>query len=163
MDYTSDQITNKKYFPGAAPHSARENYVVRGTVALDTDLEDNDIAGLVELPANCIPVDCALISTDLDTGTPAIVFDVGILNAAGDDLVPSSNLITDSDVGQAGGVERMNDRECAFAPATWLAEATCPAISAAKTVALKVTTVAATPAAGTVDFLLFYRAAEGGL
>lgn len=161
--FNSDQITNSKYYPGAAPHSAREVHQVDGIVSLPDTLAANDLAKLVELPAHCIPVDCVLISDDLDTNaTPTIVFDVGILNAAGTDLVPSSDLISASIIGQTGGTERMNSKECSFAPATWLAEATSPKIYAKKTVALKVTTVAATKAAGYVYFRLYYRAAELG-
>jgi hypothetical protein len=161
LDYSSDKVTNEKYLPSAAPHSAREIYTVTSKVTLDDQVDTNDMIGLAILPANCIPVDCALYSTDL--GTDEILVDVGILNTAEDDLVPSSLLVDGSEICRAGGLARMDDYECVFAPATWLAEATCPDLSAEKTVALKVMTKATTPASGTLYFKLDYRAAENGV
>jgi len=163
--FTSYQVTNKKYFPAAAPHSAREVHcVVSGLLTMPVTAAADDVGLLVALPANCIPVDCVLISTDLDTdGAPAMVIDVGILDTTGLDLVATSELIDASDVCQAGGTARMDSINCALLPATWLAETLAPDIQAEKIVALKVVTVAATKAAGTVYFELFYRAAESGI
>lgn len=162
LDYSSDNITNEKYTPASAPHSAREVYRAIGTVVLDDAVEAADLFGLVVLPANCIPTDIKIISTVLDS-VADMVIDVGILNADKDDLVPSSLLIDGSEVCQAGGVADMDDHEGAFVPATWIAEATCPDINVEKIVAVKVMTVAATPAAGTIYAMVDYRSAENGV
>lgn len=164
LDYESDNISNDKYSPASAPHSAREVYRAIGVVSLDDAVEADNMVGLVILPANCIPTDITIISTDIDVNaTPTIVVDVGILNSDKDDMVSSSLLIDGSTVCQAGGVARMDNHECAFVPATWLAEATCPDKNTEKIVALKVITVAATPAAGTIYAIVDYRAAENGV
>lgn len=162
LAFTSSEITNKQYVPSAAPHSARECYQTRGSVAVADTLGGDDLVGLVMLPANCIPTDCTLISTDLDVGT-AIIVSVGILDTATTDLVSSSLLISESTVCQAGGAAGMNINECAFNSATWLAEADCPDLQVEKTVALKVTNAASPPAGGTIDFVLCYRSAENGV
>ncbi len=164
LDYSSDKITNEKYIPVKSPHSAGETMCTTFKVALDTDLAANDLIGFDLLPPDCIPVDIVFHSTDLDSGgTPAIVLDVGILNADKDDLVPSSLLIDGSTVGQGGGMARMDHYEAAYEPATWLAEATSPGISEKKTIAAKVMTAAATPQAGTIRGTIFYRSAENGV
>jgi hypothetical protein len=163
LAYSSDQVTNRFQAPPASPHSAGEVYVANFEVALDADLAANDLVGLAAIPPDCIPVDICMIVPDLDTGTVALLFDVGILNAAKTDLVPSSLLIDGSTAGQAGGVARMDDYECAYEPATWLAEATSPEKHEEKIVALKVMTAAATAAAGTIRGHVLYRAAFNGV
>lgn len=163
LDYNSDKVTNEKYFPSAAPASARETYVVTTETTLDDQVAINDLIGLAILPANCIPVDITVYITDIESGGPTGSFDVGILNSAGDGLVPSSLLIDGSEAMQAGGMARMDDFECAFEPATWLAEATCPDLAVEKTILMKIIAAATTPAAGTVYCKLEYRAAENGI
>lgn len=164
LAYSSDQVINRFQAPPASPHSAGEVYVADFEVELDDQVAQNDLAGLVALPPDCIPVDICMVVPDLDSGgTPAIVFDVGILNAAKTDLVPSSLLIDGSTAGQAGGVARMDDYECAYEPATWLAESTSPEKHEEKIVAMKVMTAAATAAAGTIRGHVLYRAAFNGV
>jgi hypothetical protein len=65
----------------------------------------NGLVGLMILPAGCVPVDFTLIEDDLDTGT-ALVQAVGVLNATEDDLVGSTNFLTGSTIGRAGGIAR---------------------------------------------------------
>lgn len=164
LDYSTDNVTNKGSIPPSSPHSAREVYRAMGKVTLDDAVELNDLIGLVAIPGDCIPTGCELICGDLDVhGTPTIVLDVGILNSDKDDLVASSELIDGSTVAQAGGVARMDSKNCAHAPATWLAETDCPAISTEKIVTAKVVTAPATSQAGSVYFSLDYRSAENGV
>lgn len=172
LAYTSDNIANEKYTPSSAPHSAREVYRAMGTVLTTANLVINNLIGLCVLPANCIPTGITIVSTDLDAGA-GLEYDVGILNEDKDDLVADSKLITGSDVGQEGGVADMDTPDCAFAPATWLAQAACPgydadhasaAINSSKIVALKVSQAPATPvASGTIYARLDYRSAENGV
>ena len=161
LKYSSDKITNKSYLPSAAPHSARETYVDVCVALVSDPLLDNALVGLLILPANCIPVGFRMICESL--ADAALVFDVGILNADGDDLVPNSNLVTASTVGVGGGIAYMNDPKCVWKPATWLAEATCPDINVEKTIVMKVTTPATNEAEGSVYARLRYRAAENGV
>jgi len=160
--FTSTQVTNKDLNPAATPHSSREVMCVRGTVALTDALAAGDFAKLVVLPPKTIAVECTLISTDLDTGTPAIIIDVGVLNTAEDGLVAGSLLIDGSAVCQAGGVARMDDHEHTHLASTWLAVSTGPGDDDEKIIAVEVMTVAATEAAGTIYFECFYRSSEGG-
>lgn len=163
LAYSSDQVANRFQVPPASPHSAGEVHVATFEVALDAELAADDLVGLAAIPPDCIPVDITLMPTDLDTGTPALAFDVGILNAAGTDLVPSSLLIDGSTAGGSGSVARMDDYECAYEPATWLAQTTCPEKHEEKIVALKVMTAAATAAAGTIRGHVLYRSAHNGI
>lgn len=163
LAYSSDKITNKQYLPSASPHSAREVYGVTTTVAVGDPLIDNNLVGLAILPPDCIPTDLSMVCEELSDGTD-IVFDVGILNSGGDDLVPNSLLVTGSTAAQNnGGVQNVNSPQAIYAPATWLAEATCPAISVEKTIAMKVTTPATTEKAGSLYSKFEYRAAENGV
>ena len=63
------------------------------------------LVGLMVLPAGTVPLDFILIEDDLDTGT-ALVQDVGVLNALETDLVASTNLLTGTTIGRAGGAAR---------------------------------------------------------
>ena len=65
----------------------------------------NALVGLMVLPAGTVPLDFILIEDDLDTGT-ALVQDVGVLNALETDLVASTNLLTGTTIGRAGGTAR---------------------------------------------------------
>lgn len=106
-------------------------YLVPSTLAL------GDIVKLALLPAGHKPVDVILESADLDSAT-ALVMSVGVVNDAGTDLVASTNFITASTVGQAGGVAR-----AAVVDGLQLA-----ASSSDRAIGVKVTTAAGTPVAG---------------
>lgn len=171
LAYSSDNIANNKYVPASAPHSAREVYRAAGTVILDDAVAMGHLIGLCVLPANCIPTDIKVLTTDLDSDT-TMVIDVGVLNADKDDLVPNSLLIEGSAVCQAGGVADMDTPDCVLHPADWLAEVTCPGYDAAhasasinseKVIAVLIDTAAGTPVAGTMYVLLDYRSAENGV
>lgn len=113
-------------------------------------LAADDTIALCKLPAEHIPVDFMLQSADLDThGTPTITVTVGIMNAAGDDLVASTNFLTASTVCQAGGVARAN-----VVDGLQLASSNTDRV-----VGLKVITAGATKAAGKVRGVLRYRRA----
>lgn len=71
----------------------------------------NDIMHMGDLPAGHTMVDCLLTTDDLDTGTPAIVLEAGILNTAKTDIDDTKSgaaggWIGASTVGQAGGLQR---------------------------------------------------------
>lgn len=73
------------------------------------NLAAGDIIDLGPLPANIAPVDCTLLTDDLDSSaTPTITLSVGLLNAAKTDLSGGANetFITASTAGQTGGVGR---------------------------------------------------------
>lgn len=140
--------------PIVTPQSAGEVMVQYGEATLTDALAANDLIVLGVLPADCMLVDLIFTSDDLDSdGTPAIVMDVGILNAAEDDLETNQTIISATDVGQAGGVVRGNIKN--MYDRTYIDVSTSD-----RKIAAKVTTVAATPAAGKVRASILYRAAE---
>jgi len=157
----SDQLLNAHLRPAVAPHSAREIYTVQFAATLPDTLAINNLVGLAQLPPLCVPVDCKLYLTDID-GATALVWAAGILDTAKTALVTGSKLIDASTVGRTAGFQVPNVHNGIFLPATWLAEALCPAKDAAKTFTMFIATAAGTPAAGTVYGWLQYRAMEFG-
>lgn len=150
---TNDYLVGRK--PVVTP-SASEDVTVRGSINLLTgDLTLNNTGGVMILPAGCVPVRLVVDSDDLDSGgAPAVVFAVGALNAAGNDL--SSAAVdggaawgTGLTVAQTGG---------AVTPVSTALMRVLPA-SADRVVGLKVTTAPATPVAGQVGITMTYRAA----
>lgn len=73
--------------------------VTAAQIALDA------LVGLAVLPARCVPIDFILVEDDLDTGT-ALVQAVGVLNSTEDGLVASTDFLTGSTIGRAGGSAR---------------------------------------------------------
>lgn len=161
LTFMSDIVTNKHLYPPVSPKSGREIYVSRFTAAVTDALAINNLIGLAPLPPFCVPVDCKLYLTDIDAGA-ALVWAAGILDAAKTALVTGSKLIDAATVGRAAGFQTPNVHNGIFLPATWLAEALCPAQHAEKIFAMFIATAAGTPAAGTIYGWLAYRAMEFG-
>lgn len=115
----------------------------------------NDIIELGVLPAHNSVTDAILVCDDLDTGgTAALAFDVGIMSGeVGDkDSVRTcgNEIFAASNIGQAGGVAR-----------TTLASAfTIAPVDKDRSVGVKITTAAATQAAGAKLRLLLKYAAK---
>lgn len=150
---SNDYLTGRK--PTVFPAGA-EVVAVRYPIALvAADLDENDIGAVGILPAGCVPVGVLVDSDDLDTNAaPAIALSVGVLNGDGDDLSTAAAdggaaWGTGLTVAQAGGQVQVLSKALARVAATGVD----------RTVALKVTTAAATKAAGTVGVTLLYRAA----
>jgi hypothetical protein len=94
------------YDPAVYPDALGEVLVSDGIVEATIDqLDVNNLLGLCVLPAGCVPIDFILIEDALDTGT-ALVQDVGVLNALETGLTASTNFLTSTTVGQAGGSAR---------------------------------------------------------
>lgn len=70
--------------------------------ALTAALALNDVVRMVKVPRGATVLDVVLATTDLDTGSPAIVLDVG----DGDD---ADRFVDGATIGQGGGVARMNN------------------------------------------------------
>lgn len=149
MDYKSKNFDNLESIP---PHSAGVTYVSDDVVELDDAVVADNIIGLGFLPADCIPIDIVISSDQLDSNTTATMkFDVGILNDAGDDL--ESILVKDCEAGDAVNVTRGN-----YTAMMGIARNE----TADRVLAAKVTTVAATPAAGELRAAMSYRASNYG-
>lgn len=139
---SNDYLTGVK--PAPTPVGG-EVVATRFSISLATgDLALNDIGAVGLLPAGCLPVGLIVDSDDLDSnGTPTIVADVGVLNAAGDAIstdaadggaVWGSGLT----VSQAGGQVQVLSKALSRVTAT----------QANRKLGVKFTTAAATAAAG---------------
>lgn len=98
-------------YPAITASGAHDLVAVRADFALTEALEADDIIEMLELPPGYVPVDVILDTDDLDTGTPGITLDVGILDGAvGDTKVANrtngAEFLAASTVGQAGGIAR---------------------------------------------------------
>lgn len=148
--FKSDKYGNKQ--PAISRTQRGAIVVEEATVALPNTLAANDVAVLCPIPPGHKVVDAIVFATDLDTnGVPTVVVSVGIFNDndAAPNLVANQDLLTASTVAQAGGMAR----------AAVVAGLTLAASDARRWVALKVDTVAATKAAGSVTLRLLTQAA----
>lgn len=81
----------------------------------EANLAAGDIITLGPIESDTVPVDCKIITDDLDSnGAPTITLTLGILNAAGTDIdaAATSTWISASTVGQTGGVARATTANC---------------------------------------------------
>lgn len=89
---------------------ANEECVVRGYYTIPTTIAENDVVELAIVPAGCKLTDIVLDSDDLDSGTPAIVWDIGFMTGDAGAAVSSrtvgQTLFASSAVSQAGGLAR---------------------------------------------------------
>lgn len=119
-----------------------------GVYEVPATLAANDIVALCHLPAEHEPVDFILEADDLDANAaPAITLTAAVLNAGKTDVVASTDFLTSSTVGQAGGVARA-DKVLGLQLA---------ASNTDRIIGVKVGVVGATPAAGTIKGTLLYR------
>jgi hypothetical protein len=98
--------------PTPGIHSAGEVHVAEGKYDLAAALVDEDIVVLTRIPPGCIPIDARLEMDDLDTGT-ALVGDLALMELGAVAALADSELILDSSLGQAAGVERMDNLDAA--------------------------------------------------
>ncbi len=106
MAFTNSNSLLDGRVPVVSPAGA-EVVVQRASVALVTgDLTLNNFGAVGVLPAGCVPLKLFVDTDELDTGSNAIVLDVGLLNAAGTAF--DTVLQTGLTVGQAGGVVQVN-------------------------------------------------------
>lgn len=132
---------------------------IRMVVSLPAGQAVNDIIEFGELPEDHVPVDFVLDAADIDTNvTPTVVLSAGLLNAAKTDISAGADdggaaWLTGSTIGQAGGMARPTVR------ALWL---TNPLAATKRMLGAKITTGAATAAAGDVAMTIYYRAAHYG-
>lgn len=76
----NDYMTGRKPIP--TPQGA-EVVATRFTIALGTaDLDASDIGAFAKLPAGCVPVDCVVDMTDMDSSTAALVLTFGVMTTA---------------------------------------------------------------------------------
>ena len=146
--FKSSKIAGKQ--PPLGPFAPGLVTCVFAQVAVSAALAANDILEGVEIPAGCVPINVEVYSTDIDTGTAAIVTDIGILNADRDAV--ATVLINDSQLGRSAGEDLMDAAQQAVIAAL------APSATAPACIGAKVVTVANAPAAGTVTFKVEYVA-----
>lgn len=103
---------------GKKPIASLTSALVQGILyeyTTEANLVAGDIINMGPIETDTVPVDCKLITDDLDTnGAPTLTLTVGILNAAGTDIdvAATSTWIAASTVGQTGGVARATTANC---------------------------------------------------
>ena len=131
-----------KYDPVVSPAAAGELMISDGHLEVTAEqLAVNNLLGLCVLPAGCIPVDFTLIEDQLDSAT-SLVQDVGVLATSEAALTASTNLLTGTTIGRAGG----------YARATALPDALLTPSESDRIIAVQTTTgaVAEVKATGTI-------------
>lgn len=155
-NHQSDYAKRIRQMPVA---SGSEIVSVRMVASLPATHAVNDIIEFGELPEDHVPVDFVLDAADLDSnGAPAIVLSAGLLNAGKTDISAAAAdggaaWLTGSAIGQAGGMGRPTVR------AMWTTQ---PQAATKRMLGAKITTGAATAAAGDLAMTIFYRAAHFG-
>ena len=144
-DYVAPKASSA--FPAPSATEVGEVKCNQGKYDLTAALVVDDVIDLCKLPAQHVPVDAILASDDLDDGA-ALVMKADIYDPVLDSLTP---LITNSNIGQAGGMARMNAAGAvALAPVDY-----------DRYLRITVTTGPGTGAtSGAMRGLLMYRAAE---
>ncbi len=136
----------KGKIPVAYPCTAGETVSQVWDYSALATLIATDIIELAQIPPNAEPIDFILTCDDLDSdGTPTIVFDLGIMSGDWGNTdgarTCGAEILSGSTLAQAGGVER---------PTLKTAFRLAPSAEA-RSIGMKITTVAATPAAGSVN------------
>lgn len=127
--------------------SANEIACLRAKITVPADHEVNDKYDLLKLPPEHRIVDAVLICSDLDTGTPAILLQVGVIDTVQDpsDTTDVDAIFAGLTTAQAGGVARATLATC-FNVAVRSYE---------RIVRLQIATGAATAVTGQVELLLY--------
>lgn len=146
-------VHNSKYATGEIPlpypKCAGEVVAYRFSYTVPTTIAEGDIIELAVLPAFCRPVDAIFDSADLDSGSPAIVWDIGVMSGAvgdGGSRTCGDELFDGITTSQAGGVVR---------PTLQKAFQISPT-SDHRSIGAKLVTDAATAAAGEIGLTLYY-------
>lgn len=161
--YISNKVANKQ--PVTTPDDKGTIVTEKIDVAVDAALAAGDLILFTKLPNGCRPCGGLAYSTDIDTnGVPAVAMTFGFLNDAGTDLVANTDFLTASVIGQAGTLAPFNNRLGLSLPAENSPASTDKGTkntyvkNGDRVLAAKITTVAATPAAGTVSVEFQYTA-----
>ena len=151
--FSTDLITNLARRPLVIPDCAGCVTAQQATVSIPNTHAANDIIKLGVLPAGCAIVDFKLVSAELDTNaTDTLAYDCGVLNSTADGLVTNTKLISAGKM-EVAKVQGINTAE---------GMASIGVSTSDRTIAIKVTNVAATKAAGAVSSILTYRLASYG-
>lgn len=152
--------TSKGIFPGPAAQGAEVTWMME-EITVSTNPAANDTFKMLPIPSDHVVTEVILSATDLDTNAiPTITLSVGVLNAAGTDLLTDADSgggvwITSSVAGQAGTLTRTGgasatDRFISFMKPT----------VAARDIGIKVIAASATFASGQIRLQAAYRAAR---
>lgn len=124
---------------------------VRAVLSILANPTANDVAHVIDLPSDHVPILAGLDSTDMDTNvSPAMTVSLGVMNAAKNDL--SSLWLSASTISQAGTASVTTSTAPIF-------QDTHPETSP-MSVGVKFPNAAATFAAGTIGVTIMYRRAD---
>lgn len=136
--------------PIAYPSCAGETVTQRFSFTAPANIAQGDIIELAPIPPGVRVVDIVIDSDDLDTGTPAILLDVGIMSGAWGSndgaRTCGAEFFDGVDVAKAGGVARPT-LASAYRQA---------AADTERSIGVKIDTAAATGAAGEIGLTVTY-------
>ncbi len=143
--------------PAPIPVAQEDVTVFEELSLLAAQVANNNVLQMMILPAGCVPVGYILQSSDLDTGSPTVTVDLGILNEAGDAISTAAadggdEWLDGSTLPQAGGIALHTASATTFS----VLKDVQPS-DEDRVVAVVFKSAAATPAAGTVGLELTYR------
>lgn len=151
--FTSDLITNLARRPLVIPEVAGGVVVQQAVASVLVSHAKNDIIKLNVLPAGCVIVDFKLVLEELDAhATDTLTYDCGILNSTANGLVSGTKLIS-AGVSDSDLVQTINIAEGMLSIGVDNED---------RVIAMILTEVAATKAAGTATGILTYRQAVHG-
>ena len=106
------QTTNVKGKVPSPIAMGQESPVLRAKLTLTTgQIATTSVLEMVDIPPGYSVLDWSVDTDDLDSGTPAIVFKVGILNSGKTDLDSGNNIWkTGATTAQAGGLLRADNQ-----------------------------------------------------
>lgn len=149
----NDYMTGRKPLP--TPQGA-EVVAARFTIALGTaDLDASDIGAFAKLPAGCVPVDCLVDMTDMDTSTAAMVLTFGVMTTAAATALSTETADGGGAWGATTAVNAAATQRLTLTGKNMMSVTADPDTD--RLVGCIVTTAPTTAAAGTLGLTLMYR------
>ena len=153
--------SSKGIFPGVAAQGAEVMWLME-EVTVSTAPSANDTFKVLPIPSDHVVTEVILSATDMDTGIATLTLSVGVLNAAGTDLLTDADSgsgvwITSSIAAQGGTLTRTGGASATDRFITYMK----PTL-AERHIGVKVIVGAATFAAGTFRLQAAYRASRYG-
>jgi hypothetical protein len=146
--------------PMPAPTGPEVVSVYESLAIATTDIDLADVIQFFVLPAGCVPVGYVIGATDMDTGSPALTADFGLLNS-GETAI--STATADGGAAWITNLAMSGTAAITLHTASKAAYDILKSVTAATTdriVALVISAAAATAASGTIEVEFSYKAAN---
>ena len=150
----------KGIVPQPTPIGKEVISVFAAMALLTTDIDLADVIQFFILPAGCVPVDYVVGATDMDTGTPILAANFGLLNADQDAI---STAAADGGAAWIAALALSGTAAITLSTASKAAYDVLKAVqpsSVDRVVAFVISTAATTAAAGTLELEFSYKSAN---